>query len=133
MSIAARTQADPANTAQALKQEIWKVDSQLPVTKLETMSNVAATSFAARRFNAVRISRKFMTMVRENYLCDKTIREKYDVVTASAEVNVQSGYKQNVIGFGWSNAAYEKMQALVKASGLSEEQIDMPHRSCVAQ
>jgi len=51
MSIAARTQGDSASTVQALKQEIWKVDSQLPVTKLETMSNVAATSFAARRFN----------------------------------------------------------------------------------
>jgi putative ABC transport system permease protein len=51
MSIAARTQGDSASTAQALKQEIWKVDSQLPVTKVETMSNVAASSFAARRFN----------------------------------------------------------------------------------
>ena len=51
MSIAARTQGDPAGTAQALKQEIWKVDAQLPVTRLETMSEVAASSFAARRFN----------------------------------------------------------------------------------
>jgi putative ABC transport system permease protein len=51
MSIAARTQGDAAGTAQLLKQQIWKVDSQLPVTKVETMSNVAATSFAARRFN----------------------------------------------------------------------------------
>jgi putative ABC transport system permease protein len=51
MSIAARTQGDAAGTAQALKQEIWKVDAQLPVTKLETMSDVAASSFAERRFN----------------------------------------------------------------------------------
>jgi putative ABC transport system permease protein len=51
MSIAARTQGDAAGTAQALKKEIWKVDSQLPVTKVETMSEVAASSFAARRFN----------------------------------------------------------------------------------
>src|SRR4029453_12942795 len=36
---------------QALKQEIWKVDSQLPVTRVETMSEVAVSSFAARRFN----------------------------------------------------------------------------------
>src|SRR5689334_8524750 len=48
MSIAARTQGD---AAQSLKQEIWKVDSQLPITKVETMSEVAAISFAARRFN----------------------------------------------------------------------------------
>jgi len=51
MSIAARTQGDAAGTGQALKKEIWKVDSQLPVTKVETMGDVAATSFAARRFN----------------------------------------------------------------------------------
>jgi len=51
MSFAARTQGDAASTAQALKQEIWKVDSQLPVTRVETMSEVAASSFAARRFN----------------------------------------------------------------------------------
>ena len=51
MAFAVRTQGDPATTAQALKQEIWKVDSQLPVTKVETMGEVAATSFAARRFN----------------------------------------------------------------------------------
>ncbi len=51
MSFAARTQGDSAGIAQALKQEIWKVDSQLPVTKVETMSEVTASSFAARRFN----------------------------------------------------------------------------------
>ncbi len=51
MSFAVRTQGEAAGTAQQLKQEIWKVDSQLPVTKVETMSDVAASSFAARRFN----------------------------------------------------------------------------------
>jgi putative ABC transport system permease protein len=51
MSVAARTQADPASMSQAIKGEIWKVDSQLPVTRLETMKEVAAESFAARRFN----------------------------------------------------------------------------------
>ena len=56
MSIAARTQGDPAGAAQALKQEIWKVDSQLPVTKVETMNEVAASSFAARRFNMTLLS-----------------------------------------------------------------------------
>ena len=51
MSVVARTQSDPAGMAQAIKEQIWKVDSQLPVTKVETMSEVAAGSFAARRFN----------------------------------------------------------------------------------
>jgi putative ABC transport system permease protein len=37
--------------AQVVKQEIWKADSQLPVSKVKTMNDVAAASFAARRFN----------------------------------------------------------------------------------
>jgi putative ABC transport system permease protein len=51
MSIAARTQSDSAAMSQSIKQEIWKVDSQLPVTRVETMNEVAGESFAARRFN----------------------------------------------------------------------------------
>jgi putative ABC transport system permease protein len=51
MSITARTQGNASGIAHDLKQEIWKVDSQLPVTRVETMSEVAASSFAARRFN----------------------------------------------------------------------------------
>ena len=50
-SIVVRTQSDPASMAQSIKEQIWKVDSQLPVTKVEPMSVVAAESFAARRFN----------------------------------------------------------------------------------
>ena len=49
MSFAVRSQS--AGIGQALKQEVWKVDSQLPVTRVETMSEVATSSFAARRFN----------------------------------------------------------------------------------
>jgi putative ABC transport system permease protein len=48
--IVVRTQSDPAAMAAAVKQQIWKVDSQLPVTRLQTMDEVAAASFAARRF-----------------------------------------------------------------------------------
>lgn len=51
MSIAARTDANPKTMAQSIKQEIWKVDSQLPVTRVETMDEMAAESFTARRFN----------------------------------------------------------------------------------
>jgi len=51
MSVAARTQGDPAGMAQAIKKEVWKVDGQLPITRVETMSDMAAESFAARRFN----------------------------------------------------------------------------------
>jgi len=51
MTFAVRTQSDPAAMEQAVKARIWKVDSQLPITKVQTMTEVAAASFAARRFN----------------------------------------------------------------------------------
>jgi putative ABC transport system permease protein len=51
MTVVARTQSDPASMAQTVKQQIWKIDSQLPVTKVQTMSEVAAASFAGRRLN----------------------------------------------------------------------------------
>src|SRR5262249_49673931 len=50
MTFVARTQSDPGAMAQQIKQQIWKVDSQLPVTRVETMSEVASESFAGRRF-----------------------------------------------------------------------------------
>jgi putative ABC transport system permease protein len=51
MSFAVRTQSDPAALTQAVKEQIWQVDSQLPITKVQTMNEVAAASFDARRFN----------------------------------------------------------------------------------
>ncbi|MCM3870998.1 MAG: ABC transporter permease [Pyrinomonadaceae bacterium] len=51
MMVVARTQSDPAAMANAVKDQIWRVDSQLPLTKIQTMEEVAAASFAARRFN----------------------------------------------------------------------------------
>jgi len=51
MSFAVRTQGNPAAFEAAIKEQIWKVDSQLPITRVETMNEVAAGSFAARRFN----------------------------------------------------------------------------------
>jgi putative ABC transport system permease protein len=51
MTFAVRTQADPVALTQAVKEQIWKVDPQLPITKAQTMNDVSAASFAARRFN----------------------------------------------------------------------------------
>ncbi len=51
MTFAVRTQADPAAMAQVVKEQIWKVDAQLPITRVQTMHEVAAASFDARRFN----------------------------------------------------------------------------------
>ena len=51
MTLVARTQSDPGAMTQAIKGQIWKADPQLPVTKVQTMADVAASSFAERRFN----------------------------------------------------------------------------------
>lgn len=63
--------------------------------------------------DAARISRNFMKSVETNYLHDGTIREKYNVVSADANVKVAAGYKSNVIGFGWTNGVYTSMEALL--------------------
>ena len=51
MTFVVRTHADPLALAPAVKQAIWSLDSQLPITKLRSMHVVAAESFAARRFD----------------------------------------------------------------------------------
>jgi len=51
MSFAVRTQSDPVAMTQAVKEQIWRVDPQLPITKVQTMNEVSAASFDARRFN----------------------------------------------------------------------------------
>jgi alpha,alpha-trehalase len=56
--------------------------------------------------DANRISYKFLSTIAENFRRDGTIREKYNVVTRSSEAGVHAGYQQNVIGFGWTNAAF---------------------------
>lgn len=55
---------------------------------------------------AHRISRKFLSMIIKNFLHDKTIREKYDVVSRSTQTNIEVGYKTNVVGFGWTNGVF---------------------------
>ncbi|MBI3477451.1 MAG: trehalase [Acidobacteria bacterium] len=69
-------------------------------------------------FNAEadRLSYKFLSTVVENFQRDGTIREKYNVATRSSEAQVAAGYQANVIGFGWTNAAFlELLHALPKA------------------
>jgi len=55
---------------------------------------------------ADRISYNFASMIAQNFRRDGTIREKYNAVTRSSETAVKAGYNINVVGFGWSNAAF---------------------------
>jgi alpha,alpha-trehalase len=59
-------------------------------------------------FNEVadRVSYKFLSAVAENFRRDGTIREKYNAVTRSSETAVTAGYHINIVGFGWTNAAF---------------------------
>lgn len=56
--------------------------------------------------DANRLSFKFLSMILENFKRDGTIREKYNVVTRSSETHVTAGYHVNIVGFGWTNAAF---------------------------
>jgi alpha,alpha-trehalase len=68
---------------------------------------------------ADRVSTEFLSMVLENFEHDKTIREKYNVVTRSAETNVAVGYAANVIGFGWTNAAFVELLHLLPSEKIA--------------
>jgi alpha,alpha-trehalase len=58
---------------------------------------------------ADRVSAEFLSTVLENFARDKTIREKYNVVTRSSDTNVTVGYAANNIGFGWTNGAFVEL------------------------
>jgi alpha,alpha-trehalase len=76
---------------------------------------LATKGLAQYGFNddAARIANHFMQTVRQNFEHDGTIREKYNVVNGSANVQVAAGYKSNVVGFGWTNGVYLEMNELV--------------------
>src|SRR6202790_3299615 len=56
--------------------------------------------------DADRVSYVFLSTVAENFRRDGIIKEKYNVVTKSSEAHVELGYEMNVVGFGWTNAAF---------------------------
>ncbi len=51
MSLVVRSNTDPQTLAGLVKKQIWSVDKQIPVTKLQTMKEVMAASVAGQRFN----------------------------------------------------------------------------------
>ena len=66
--------------------------------------------------DAARIAQHFNATIDQGFAEDKTIREKYNVVSRSADVQVSTGYKTNVIGFGWTNSVYLKDRQIVDRS-----------------
>jgi alpha,alpha-trehalase len=57
--------------------------------------------------DADRLAIAFLSTVSENFHRDGTIREKYNVETASATTQIQVGYASNEIGFGWTNGVFQ--------------------------
>jgi alpha,alpha-trehalase len=75
---------------------------------------VAGLEATGHHADAVRIARAFDATVDAGFAHDGTIREKYNVVSGSSKVDVRTGYKMNVIGFGWTNSVYLKMKEVMQ-------------------
>jgi alpha,alpha-trehalase len=67
--------------------------------------------------DAVRTSQEFSKTIQEGFDHDATIREKYNVVNGTSNVEIATGYKTNVVGFGWTNAVYLEMQRVIANDG----------------
>jgi alpha,alpha-trehalase len=82
----------------------WAPTSWLAIKGLEQYGFTA---------DASRTARKFSQTILQNFLADSTIREKYNVVSGSANVAIATGYKANIVGFGWTNGVYLQMNDLL--------------------
>jgi alpha,alpha-trehalase len=69
--------------------------------------------------DARRIAREFTHTIEQNYARDHTIREKYNVISGTANIAVATGYKANVVGFGWTNGVYLKMTEVRRPRGFT--------------
>jgi len=67
--------------------------------------------------DADRISTKFLNMVLANFERDGNIREKYNVVTDSSNIELTEGYRSNMIGFGWTNGVFLELLRQLPAGG----------------
>ena len=94
----------------------WDLPYAWAPTQIVAIEGMRKYGFAK---DADRISYNFLSMVAANFRHDGTIREKYNAVTRSSETAVKAGYNINVVGFGWTNAAF-----LVFLHDLPAEMVD---------
>jgi alpha,alpha-trehalase len=88
----------------------WDLPFGWAPTSWLAIKGLAQYGFTA---DASRTATKFSQTILQNFLADGTIREKYNVVSGSANVAIATGYKSNVVGFGWTNGVYLQMQDLL--------------------
>ena len=81
---------------------------------------VAGLEAMGFRKEAQRIAHNFDAIIDEGFAHDGTIVEKYNVTAGNSDVHVSTGYKANQIGFGWSNAVYQKMKE-VEGQGIENK------------
>ena len=83
---------------------------------------------------ANRITQEFLSLVLKEFLARGTIVEKYDVVQRSIDVGkgIAFGYKTNVEGFGWTNAAFVQLYAQLPESARSGVLALEPARAAAA-
>jgi alpha,alpha-trehalase len=118
----------------ATKEQAARVEGNLPLFEkvggLQTSTYVSGNQWDApfgwaplqmialeglRRYgyagDAERISMKFLSLVRREFLSHGYIVEKYDVVRGGSDVsaNIHFGYSANQAGFGWTNAVFTEL------------------------
>ncbi len=79
---------------------------------------------------ANRVSKECLRTVLVNFRREGTIREKYNVVTGTTDVNITAGYEANAIGFGWTNAAF---LVLLHALPAEDQKTLLESKTCVAK
>jgi putative ABC transport system permease protein len=53
MSLVVRASAEPINLVNAIRQEVWALDRNVPITSVRTMEQILATDTAQPRFNTI--------------------------------------------------------------------------------
>ncbi|MCM3901227.1 MAG: hypothetical protein ND866_05950 [Pyrinomonadaceae bacterium] len=79
------------------------------------MQMIAVDGLRRYGYNAEadRITTNFLSLILKEFAQHNTIVEKYDVARRESEVagGIKFGYDYNVIGFGWTNAAFVELYA----------------------
>jgi alpha,alpha-trehalase len=81
---------------------------------------------------ADRITANFLSLILKEFNQNKTIVEKYDVARRESEISsgIKFGYDYNVVGFGWTNAAFTDLYARLpegkKADVLNLDGVKVP-------
>ena len=89
--------------SRAESQAQWDYPYGWAPIQLLAVEGMRRYGFAA---DADRVTYNFLSMVIEDFVTDRYIREKYNVVKRTSATRIVKGYSQNVIGFGWTNGVF---------------------------